>query len=506
MFGLSNDSIAIKNSYSIVVLYVVLYSIFPTGTKAQIQYNLVPNYSFEEYTNCPSGATYYEALNTKPDFWYKPDKRNAAYFNSCAAESTYASVPNNGLNGGFSFQYARTGVAYVSMFYWNNNNQRNYFQVKLTDSLQQGKCYYAECFVSLGNSQRFACNNHSMLFTNNPVYADTIAGLAIIPANPQIQSTQVIADTLNWVKVSGVFTAQGSEQYLTLGNFKYDNQTTYQQFQVNFSSNGAIYYVDDVSVIPLDSITLQADAGEDRVITAGDSVFIGSYTTGLTNVVWYNSSGNIIATNTAGFYVQPAASTFYVIEQNVCGQYSKDTVYITVGVVPLVIKNYELKIKNEGVVNKWITLNEINVSHFNVQRSSNGIEFNTIQQTAAKNNAYNEYSITDAQPLNGVSYYRIEAVDKDGKITYSKTEKVQIKIDKEQLTVFPNPATSVVNIVSPNIQQVIIYDVTGRIVFNRQLNGVDNTQLNISGIGKGMFFVKVTDKKGHIQTQKLMIQ
>ncbi|HNJ59326.1 MAG TPA: hypothetical protein PLH33_09845, partial [Chitinophagaceae bacterium] len=261
MFGLSNDSIVIKNSYSIVVLYVVLYSIFPTGTKAQIQYNLVPNYSFEEYTNCPSGATYYEALNTKPDFWYKPDKRNAAYFNSCAAESTYASVPNNGLNGGFSFQYARTGVAYVSMFYWNNNNQRNYFQVKLTDSLQQGKCYYAECFVSLGNSQRFACNNHSMLFTNNPVYADTIAGLAIIPANPQIQSTQVIADTLNWVKVSGVFTAQGSEQYLTLGNFKYDNQTTYQQFQVNFSSNGAIYYVEDVSVIPLDSITLKADAG-----------------------------------------------------------------------------------------------------------------------------------------------------------------------------------------------------------------------------------------------------
>jgi len=506
MFGLSNDSIVIKNSYSIVVLYVVLYSIFPTGTKAQIQYNLVPNYSFEEYTNCPSGATYYEALNTKPDFWYKPDKRNAAYFNSCAAESTYASVPNNGLNGGFSFQYARTGVAYVSMFYWNNNNQRNYFQVKLTDSLQQGKCYYAECFVSLGNSQRFACNNHSMLFTNNPVYADTIAGLAIIPANPQIQSTQVIADTLNWVKVSGVFTAQGSEQYLTLGNFKYDNQTTYQQFQVNFSSNGAIYYVDDVSVIPLDSITLKADAGIDKTITQGDSVFIGSYTIGLTNVVWYNSSGNIIANNVSGLFVKPTTSTFYVIEQNVCGQYSKDTVYVSVGVVPLVIKNYELRVKNGGVVNKWLTLNEINVSHFNIQRSSNGIEFNTIQQITAKNNAYNEYSITDVQPLNGTSYYRIEAVDKDGKTTYSKTEKIQLKINKEQLTVFPNPANSIVNIAFKEMQQIIITDVTGRKLLSKQFIGTSNAQLNISSLRKGIFFVQVIGKNGISETKKLLVQ
>jgi len=490
-------------------IFAVLLCFIFTAISVTAQFsphNLVPNPSFETYNNCPTGSTLYDVQNNKPDYWYKPDRRNAIYYNACANgfNSNYTGVPINAGTHGYNFQYARTGNGYVGMYYRGSSDIRNYIQVELLDSLQQGKCYYAEYYVNLVNTSVSACNNQAMLFTNNPVYVDTLNGFYVLSANPQIQNTHIISDTLNWVKVSGVFTAQGGEKFLTLGNFKNNTQTATQQ--INPTGSPPFYYIEDVSVLPLDSITLKADAGIDKTIAAGDNVFIGSYTTGLTNVTWYNSTGNAIATNTAGFYVQPTTSTFYVIEQNVCGQYSKDTVYITVGVVPLVIKNYELKIKNEGVVNKWITLNEINVSHFNVQRSSNGIEFNTIQQTTAKNNTYNEYSITDAQPLNGVCYYRIEAVDKDGKTTYSKTEKVQIKIENEQLTIFPNPAKDIVNIVSPNIQQVIIYDVTGRILLNKQLSGISNIQLNIGSIGKGIFFVRAIGKDGSSETKKLLVQ
>lgn len=41
-------------------------------TKAQI--NLVPNSSFEQYTNCPQGY-----LHDHPDFWYQPDKGGGGY-------------------------------------------------------------------------------------------------------------------------------------------------------------------------------------------------------------------------------------------------------------------------------------------------------------------------------------------------------------------------------------------------------------------------------------------
>ena len=493
-----------------MIIRVYLVTLFCCSifcSKAQQQYNLVPNYSFELYENCPTSYELADALHDKPSYWYKPDKRGARYFNACANgfSNNNNGIPVNLAGGGYNYQYARTGNGYVAMFYYNHMDTRNYIQVQLLDSLRQGKCYYAEYYVNLINSINFGCNNQSMLFTNTPIYADTATGLQIIPANPQVQHPAIVTDTLNWVKVSAVFTAQGGEKFLTLGNFKNNAQTATQLIQTTGYS-GAAYYIEDVSVIPLDSITLKADAGTDKTITVGDSVFIGSFTTGLTNVNWYNATGNIIATGIPGMYVKPATSTFYVIEQTVCGQYSKDTVYITVGVVPLVIKNYELRVKNGGVVNKWLTLNEINVSHFNIQRSSNGIEFYTIQQTTAKNNAYNEYSITDAQPLNGTSYYRIEAVDKDGKTTYSKTEKIQLKINKEQLTIFPNPATNIVNIRFTDIRQVYITDVTGRLLLSKQLGGVSNTQLNISSIGKGIFFVRVTDSKGNAQTGKLVVQ
>ncbi|MBW7952597.1 MAG: hypothetical protein H3C56_08590, partial [Chitinophagaceae bacterium] len=189
---------------------------------AQVQYNLVPNYSFEQYTSCPSRITIEAYLNSKPDFWYKPDKRGAAYYNACANGQNYDSdgVPVNFGGGGYSFQYARTGNGYVVMFYYNGMDARNYIQVQLLDSLRQGKCYYAEYYVSLMNSYRLGCNNQAMLFTNAPVYADTANNVYMLPANPQIQNTHIITDTLNWIKISGVFTAQGGEKYLTLGNFK----------------------------------------------------------------------------------------------------------------------------------------------------------------------------------------------------------------------------------------------------------------------------------------------
>jgi hypothetical protein len=52
-----------------------------------------------------------------------------------------------------------------------------------------------------------------------------------------------------------------------------------------------------------------------------------------------------------------------------------------------------LDVKNVAV--NWTTANEINVSHFNIQRSSNGKDFINIGKVKANNKNYNEYSFTD---------------------------------------------------------------------------------------------------------------
>ena len=104
-----------------------------------------------------------------------------------------------------------------------------------------------------------------LLLTNTAEYSDTIAnpyGIGLITANPQVLnwSNPVIKDTMNWVKVSSVIIATGGERYLTIGNFKTDANTIIQLVNTG-GQNRATYYVDDVSIIPLDSMTLKADAG-----------------------------------------------------------------------------------------------------------------------------------------------------------------------------------------------------------------------------------------------------
>jgi hypothetical protein len=351
-------------------------------------------------------------------------------------------------------------------------------------------------------------NNQSILFTTMSVYVDTANGLYILPANPQVTNygNHIITDTLNWVKVSGVFIAQGGEQYLTLGNFKNNAQTSIQQIQPT-GYNSATYYLDDVSVIPLDSIPLKADAGPDRTIAIGNSTYIGSYTNGLNNTAWFNSTGAAIATNVPGLTVTPAASTFYVMEQTVCGNYSRDTVYVNVGAVPLTITKYEVGSKNGAVVNNWHTANEVNVSHFNVQRSNDGTNFYTIQKTTAKNNSYNEYSFMDRQPLTGTSYYRLECGDKDGKLTYSKTLSIAVSHKPLAVSIYPNPARGKVNIVSSNsINELTITDLVGRAVLKKQYNQLTYLELDIASLPKGIYLLKVLGNDGGWQVQKLVVE
>jgi hypothetical protein len=87
-------------------------------TNAQFNiYNLVPNPSFEQYTNCP----YYlsNQYSDKPDNWYKPDRRGARYFNACANgyDNNYNGMPVNWGAGGENYQLAKTGNAYMVLFF-----------------------------------------------------------------------------------------------------------------------------------------------------------------------------------------------------------------------------------------------------------------------------------------------------------------------------------------------------------------------------------------------------
>ncbi len=472
--------------------------------------NLVPNYSFENYSACPPGSI----VLAVPWKGGATSSLNAEYGNSCSP-SICCGVPTNIY--GYGYQYARTGNAYIGMYFRfeKNRNFRNYIQVKLIDSLKSGNCYYVEFFVNLYNVASFSVNNIGLLISDTFVVQQFSTP---INANPQIVSygnPVIPIDTLNWRKVAGIFVAKGGEQYITIGNFKDDANTDTIPTNFPIGIRYGAYYVDDVSVYSLADYSFKADAGPDTTLVTGDSVFVGTLLGGTITTTWYNSTGQVIANNVPGLYVQPTQNTFYILEQNVCGSITRDTVNVTVNPLPLQWLNFSASVVagerlSEDVALHWQTANEENVSHFTIQRSYSGInEFENVGQVKAKNRPWNEYSYMDQSMRNArqaIALYRLQSTDKDGKSSYSAIRRVVFPTHPLLLTIYPNPAKDIITVVYPNLKSLVISDVTGRVVADRKYAGDNEVDINISQLIKGVYFVKVIGTNGNIVSQKLVIE
>ncbi len=92
----------------------------------------------------------------------------------------------------------------------------------------------------------------------------------------------------------------------------------------------------------------------------------------------------------------------------------------------------------QSVLLDWVTGSEINTSHFEIQRSSDAVSFETIGTTGAAGYSSEllSYHWVDSKPLGGLSYYRIRQIDYDGAYTYSVTRAVRFDDAAENMTVF----------------------------------------------------------------------
>ncbi|MCZ2140946.1 MAG: lamin tail domain-containing protein, partial [Bacteroidia bacterium] len=96
--------------------------------------------------------------------------------------------------------------------------------------------------------------------------------------------------------------------------------------------------------------------------------------------------------------------------------------------------------KNQTVDLKWNTINEINVSHFEIEKKDMQGNFQKISSIKAKGNSKEEqnYSDIDFSPYSGVNYYRLKTIDHDGKYTYSNIVRVYLEKANNLISLYPN--------------------------------------------------------------------
>jgi hypothetical protein len=211
--------------------------------------NLVPNFSFESKTNCPSYS------NASPNLaypWYNPSGGTSDYFNSCSSYSAF-NVPSN-----FSgYQNALTGQAYCGFIPVfapndpNNNFSREYIAVGLTTTLNANTKYFVSLNLSLGDSSAYGGDDVGVYFSQDTL---KMMGYSNFTVTPQVDNPNgnFITNKVGWVKIKGTFTANGTERFMTIGNF-HNSANTDSLFVPGGSNNTYVsrsiyYYVDDVCV------------------------------------------------------------------------------------------------------------------------------------------------------------------------------------------------------------------------------------------------------------------
>lgn len=229
-------------NYYKYLLLIIVSSTFSISA----QNNLVPNYSFEFSSNCPTAAG---QLNYASD-WHTCNLLTPNYFNSCQAIPNTYGVPSN-IKG---YQLSKTGNAFVGILAYGNapSTGREYIQSELINPLTAGKSYRVSFNVSLANPSTTAITQLGAYLSNNAISSSNTLAL---PFTPQIVSERgnFLIDTVDWIEITAIYTATGGEKFITIGNFKDELQTDTIQLHVGLPE--AYYYIDDVSITPVE-ITL----------------------------------------------------------------------------------------------------------------------------------------------------------------------------------------------------------------------------------------------------------
>ena len=141
----------------------------------------------------------------------------------------------------------------------------------------------------------------------------------------------------------------------------------------------------------------------------------------------------------------------------------------------------------------WTTVQERNVSHFEIEKSINGVDFQYFgEQKATNRTENNNYIFTDKTPSNK-QYYRLKMLDFDGSFTYSKIIFIENKAKSNEISIFPNPTNNVLYIQAENkLQAVRVFDATGRLV--KQFENVVET-IDLSAFSNGVYTIEIGEKR-----------
>ncbi len=241
-------------------------------------------------------------------------------------------------------------------------------------------------------------------------------------------------------------------------------------------------------------------------------------------LTWHSQAAN--PTYSGGSWTSPtitlaAGECAYMMVDGFAGDacaYSYTLTNLTGGciVLPIELISFNAHKKGDEIKADWVTATESNNSYFTLEKSKDGIVWETVgvvvsQAVNGNSTQVLNYSKVDTKPYSGTSYYRLKQTDYDGKTTTSAIQAIQFEEDANlDFDIVPNPASQdgfVLNFNHPSDSNYTleIVDLTGKLVYSKPVQ-ITDTKLEINEtLSKGMYFLQLKNADNSF-TKKLIIK
>lgn len=181
--------------------------------------------------------------------------------------------------------------------------------------------------------------------------------------------------------------------------------------------------------------------------------------------------------------------------------------------LPIELIYFNAALSGNDAMLEWATASEINNHYFELEKSYDLIDFETIAQVsgAGNSNQIIKYNHLDTDLKSGITYYRLKQVDFDGKVSYEGIQSVQYQNDDLiSWNVYPNPTIDWINISGEQINNenglIQVFDTKGALVLQESKPASFGVyQINLSNLPEGVYYLtlKTQNQTSHKVIKKI---
>ncbi len=183
---------------------------------------------------------------------------------------------------------------------------------------------------------------------------------------------------------------------------------------------------------------------------------------------------------------EPDGSTTFVVKDHT----------LCLSNLPVELLFFSTKIVREQVVLTWATASEIDNDYFQIEHSSNGIDFFSIDKVIGAGTTFEEqsYQFNHSEPTDGVNFYRLKQVDFDGDYEYSRIISVNLR-KSSSWNLFPTQSNDMITLDwsdAYKAESISIFNLNGKMVYSDKIDSEQQSEyISIANFPSGGYFLKM---------------